>query len=323
MSRKQRIFPTAIFIACEGQSTEPNYFQAIQEEVEDNGLLVITVYPDNKEKNNRTDPMGLIIECQKRLTQGFDEVWAVYDKNGYLKHKEVLDAANTPISGKTVNIAFSSISFEVWILLHFEKSITAFVKSDCKDATDHYINCGSNINPGDCNGARCVAGQLRVKNYFPDYSKKKLINIYRYLKPYTYNAIINAAWLEKNLTQGADFYDQNPYTTVDKLIKRLFDIHDEYSWGVIQTESIIQKISFLLSIQNTNLVITIKNQRETLLVFNEFKLSMVNLAGLIQNIEVANQALLIDETKQISVNILPDTKFVIIQMGILHTYFEL
>jgi hypothetical protein len=42
---KKRISPTAIFIACEGRNTEPLYFERIAEQVEDDGLLAITIYP--------------------------------------------------------------------------------------------------------------------------------------------------------------------------------------------------------------------------------------------------------------------------------------
>jgi hypothetical protein len=56
---KKRISPTSIFIACEGRNTEPLYFERIAEQVEDDGLLAITIYPDKDTPNPKTDALNL------------------------------------------------------------------------------------------------------------------------------------------------------------------------------------------------------------------------------------------------------------------------
>ena len=53
-------------------------------------------------------------------------MWVVYDKDGYSKHAETFDYAKR----HNVKIAFSSISFETWILLHFGYTTRAFEKSE-------------------------------------------------------------------------------------------------------------------------------------------------------------------------------------------------
>ena len=80
---KKRISPTSIFIACEGRNTEPLYFERIAEQVEDDGLLAITIYPDKDTPNPKTDALNLIREAQSKGDE-FDEVWVVFDKDGYL-----------------------------------------------------------------------------------------------------------------------------------------------------------------------------------------------------------------------------------------------
>jgi hypothetical protein len=322
MSRKPRIFPTTLFIACEGQSTEPNYFERIKEEVEETGLFAVTIYPDNREKDNKTDPIGLIRECQKRI-EVFDEVWAVYDKNGYEKHKEAIELANQSLGGKRVNIAFSSISFEIWILLHFEKKIPEFQKSDCKNQQEKYIDCGTKTNPGDCNGTNCVAGYLRSKNFYPGYSKKRNLDIYPHLKPHTRLAILNAAWLEKDLPANYLLYNQNPFSNVSSLISRLFQINVQYKWGNLNTEYQISNLVFQLSVSSELATVHVQNRKERALVLNEIEIYFINIEGLSQKLKFANHVLLIDEEMDISGVIPERTNLILIKVETTQFYFEL
>ena len=99
----------------------------------------------------------------------FDEVWVVFDKDGYTKHEEVFELAKN--GAREVKIAFSSIAFEHWALLHFTKCSTAFPKSDCKDEKERVLYCGTGQHINDCHGVRCVAGYMREHNFCPDYAK--------------------------------------------------------------------------------------------------------------------------------------------------------
>lgn len=157
--RKRRVSPRTIFIACEGTNTEPNYFKGINEAIEDDEEFVITVYPDKNEKNPKQHAIGLVLEAQSRI-EDFDEVWAVFDKDGYTKHQEAFAKAaeefdikeGNNIVKKKVNIAFSSIAFEHWVLLHFERNQTGFIKSECKGEDKKSLKCGTNTHPNDCQG---------------------------------------------------------------------------------------------------------------------------------------------------------------------------
>jgi hypothetical protein len=309
MSRKPRIFPTTIFIACEGQCTEPNYFERIKEQVEDSGLLAITVYPNKKQKDNKTDAIGLIKECQKKMDV-FDEVWAVYDRNGYEKHKEALELANQEIFGKRVQIAFSSISFEIWVLLHFEKSNTCFLKSDCKTEGERYLNCGSNKNQGDCGGLKCVAGFMRSKNYFPTYSKKSNFDIYPHLKDRTPQAIVNAAWLRKKMAGTQEVYDKNPYSTVDFLVKRLIGVNTIYHWGELNEKSVVLGIGIIVSLLQPNVTVQIVNSRDAPIVLNEIKVQLIKEDESVIGVPIKNKVLLIDEINDIIIPITDDVNLI-------------
>lgn len=269
---KKHIARTSIFIACEGRNSEPLYFESIAEQIEDEGNLAVTIYPDRSHSNPKTDALGLIREAQSRGDE-FDELWVVFDKNGYTKHSEAFALAEGNGHRKKVNIAFSSIAFEHWLLLHFEKCATSFAKSDCKDAKEHALFCGTNRHEQDCHGERCVAGYIRQNNYCRDYAKSNNYSFYLNYKEKTEKALQNAAWLrfktEQELTEnGGKIYAINPYTDIDTLVKRLLGIQTNYIWARINEP--IKVKDLMLKIENTpnSFIITITNKGKTVFVLN-------------------------------------------------------
>ena len=72
----------------------------------------------------KTDAVNLV-KLAKQEIKNYDEVWAVFDKDGYTKHEKAFDDAQK----HGIKLGFSSIAFEHWILLHYEQNRTAFPKS--------------------------------------------------------------------------------------------------------------------------------------------------------------------------------------------------
>jgi urease beta subunit len=266
---KKRISPTTIFIACEGRNTEPLYFERIAEQVEDDGLLAITIYPDKDTPNPKTDALNLIREAQSKGDE-FDEVWVVFDKDGYTKHKEAFELAAK--GGREVKIAFSSIAFEHWALLHFTKCDTAFSKSDCKDDKEHVLFCGTGQNDNDCHGERCVAGYMRAHNFCKDYAKSGSYSFNHLDKKEI--AFKNAAWLRYKMRhnlneENTEIYHINPYTDVDILVKRLFSIHTNYIWiGLNET---VETDNFSIHVEKLedSFNIQLSNKSKQTFVFNQ------------------------------------------------------
>lgn len=140
--------------------------------------------------------------------------------NRQKKHEEVIPILNRN-SGR-LSIAFSSYSFEEWILAHFEHNSTKYYESDCSDSFGHSYMCGSTkANPdNDCHGERCIAGYLRSRGYIPFYSKgdKRIFsNITLKEGKISRKALINASWLR---SKGSCF-SSDAYTTVDILVCKL------------------------------------------------------------------------------------------------------
>lgn len=263
---------TSIFIACEGRNSEPLYFESIAEEIEDEGNLVVTIYPDRSHRNPKTEALGLIREAQSRGDE-FDELWVVFDKNGYTKHAEAFALAEGDAHRKKVNIAFSSIAFEHWLLLHFEKCALTFVKSDCKDAKEHTLYCGTNRHTEDCHGVRCVAGYIRQNEFCSDYVKSNNFSFYLKYKEKTEIALKNAAWLRFKMRQelaqkGEKIYDINPFTDVDTLVKRLLGIQTNFIWADISDTIKVGGLTINIKKVQNAYTFTTTNKGKTAFVLN-------------------------------------------------------
>jgi RloB-like protein len=76
-------------------------------------------------------PLRFVKEARDRLAEGaFDEAWVVFDRNGHPAHEAAFALAAE--TDKPVNIAFSSRSFEQWVLLHFEKAYSLLKQQNVK-----------------------------------------------------------------------------------------------------------------------------------------------------------------------------------------------
>ena len=164
-----------------------------------------------------------LTQCYDELYKGiYDELWAVFDKNGHTHHKEAFELAAKGVNGKKTYIGFSSRSFEEWILLHFEKNQIKFEKTTC-------ALCEDKKNQTSCHGEMCLVGYLRT-NYLPNYAKSNKNNNLNELMQTLYDkqnvAFENTAWLraqmQSELKQSDEkIYLLNPYTDVDVLVKKI------------------------------------------------------------------------------------------------------
>lgn len=150
--KSKRVVHNILRILCEGEKTEPNYFNGylLQNHSSNRLLKVVTVEPTNK-----NTPVQLVEEAIKRMcSPSFnkgDEYWVVYDREAIAKysdslHKEARDKANS----NGVNIAITNVCFEVWLLLHF-KAVTA-----------PYTNCDDVIKTS---GLRNLLESVGIKSY--------------------------------------------------------------------------------------------------------------------------------------------------------------
>lgn len=251
----------SLLIVCEGSTTEPLYFEGIRDLIRtDDSLwpenIFIRIYPEpkvedlsevpaSKHKTSRrrrrlatpvTDPelpgsppIKYVRKAREELVDGtFDEAWAVFDRDNHPSHPEAFELAEPDENNLRVNIAFSSIAFEEWILMHFERSSKAFEKSVRRQGRVSF-DCGTGTHPQDCGGNRCVIGYLRSKHYVHE-NPKKSPGIFTLLSERLEIARLNAAWLRAVNHSELPIYERNPYTDVDKLVSRLLQKTEAYEF---------------------------------------------------------------------------------------------
>jgi RloB-like protein len=221
-----------LLIACEGTSTERDYFTSWSQtlEAKDN-FSAINVYPVNKKANNKTNPHQLVDLAIENLENGTATVaWAVFDRDGHPLMPETFNKARK----NNVNIGFSARSFETWVLLHFEKSSFAFLATQCKNLAGKDIQCGIQPQIG-CTGPACLCGHIRRKSFIPNYSKKNDYDLFTDIYPSIEIAMVNASWQRWKCKpkNAIPIYDINPYSDVDNLIKFIQGDNTQIMWGSI------------------------------------------------------------------------------------------
>lgn len=279
-----------ILIVCEGEGTEPDYFKEIRDILLLNEVNVaIEIKPRPKEKFKKekfklrkgavkreirkpeivlpiseiedkyiAQPTRYVREAQIGLEDNtYDEVWAIFDKDGHPKHKEAFELADVNVGGKKVNIAFNSIAFEYWILLHFESNSIAFVKSMCREVKEP-LNCGSNNHQNDCQGANCVCGRIVTQNFLDYEAGKKSFNFKKF-HPNVNSAIERAILLRKSYIGNTNpIYKLNPYTDTDRLVYKLLHL-DKFDlfWFQFDETQFNDSLHINFNYQNQNVEITI------------------------------------------------------------------
>jgi hypothetical protein len=121
-----------VLIVCEGEKTEPNYFEEIRREYRLHTANV-RVLPSEA----GTNPVQIVQFAEDTFRKSFDGVYAVFDRDDHLRFDEALEKA-TALDGKLRSdekepVPFQAIPsipcFELWLLLHY-RTITHRIQRD-------------------------------------------------------------------------------------------------------------------------------------------------------------------------------------------------
>ena len=191
-----------ILVLCEGES-EIIYLKGYKSEDANRrrlSRLEIEIY-----RPTNYSPLGLVNEAKKKIKEAKKDrmpykcVWIVFDRDAHANIPQAIHDAQA--CDPAIEIAFSKICFEYWLLLHFKKTRRL------------YNNCYQAIKEVE-------------KTYLPNYSKT--LNFYPLIRDRIPTALENAEWLhlqnKSDLESGRNIVDLQAYTSFDKLIKYLNDI---------------------------------------------------------------------------------------------------
>ncbi|WP_260291414.1 RloB family protein [Sedimenticola hydrogenitrophicus] len=140
-----------VLIVCEGEKTEPNYFNGLRDHY---GLNTANVEVCGE---CGSDPMGIIRHARQRYREEkdagdtFDGVYCVFDKDTHAHYDQAVDTVRR-MTPKDTYFAITSVPcFEYWLLLHFIYTTRPYTAL-----------------PGNSAGNQVLA---ELKGYMPGYEK--------------------------------------------------------------------------------------------------------------------------------------------------------
>lgn len=127
-----------ILIVCEGEKTEPNYFQSFDQM--QYGSMVYDIECEGG-KINTMQVVDKAIELRdKAIASGvpYDTVWAVFDKDDF--PASAFNAAITKAEQHDIGCAWSNEAFELWYVFHFVNRVTAMSREEYKKTISKHVN---------------------------------------------------------------------------------------------------------------------------------------------------------------------------------------
>ncbi len=117
-------------IVCEGERTEPLYFNYFKKYLPKNLIETIEV---TGEGDNTINIVAKAISLRNKrnkdvLLPDFDEVWAVYDKDDFPPRR--FNQAVSQAKKENIQSSHSNQSFELWYVLHFQYLTSALHRDD-------------------------------------------------------------------------------------------------------------------------------------------------------------------------------------------------
>jgi len=143
--------------------------------------------------------MKYVLKAIKKIQKDkLDSFFMVFDRDPWNNTPQQLEEIKKLAKDKGVELIMSNKSFEVWLLLHFDKFNKKVLRNEEYEK---------------------LLTALLWKFY-----QKNDPKLYEYIKDNTTNAIENAKWLEKqHIDNGEDLYVAEPYTSMHKLVEKIID----------------------------------------------------------------------------------------------------
>lgn len=193
-------------IVCEGEKTEPYYFEELVKDLPRGVASVCKVDIEGTGKNT----ISLLHEAEEIKTKkesispvNFDKIWIVFDKDSFpaQNFNSTIEQCQTKNNFEAI---WSNEAFELWYLLHFHFYQNKISRFDYQQKIEDQL-------------------KQTHKNTFK-YNKNDR-SIYHLLKKYGdyTNAVKYAQKLDSSFKDNKNYADHNPSTKVYKIIEELFN----------------------------------------------------------------------------------------------------
>ena len=115
-------------IFCEGEKTEPLYIKGYINCFHSEKRNIIVIEDSNK--NTPVELVELAVDAKKSGNPA-DVIWVVFDRESEAKYTNERHAqARDMAQSNNIEIAFSNVCFEYWLLLHFVYTTAAYTSCD-------------------------------------------------------------------------------------------------------------------------------------------------------------------------------------------------
>ncbi|GHT21549.1 hypothetical protein FACS189430_01790 [Bacteroidia bacterium] len=193
-------------IVCEGEKTEPNYFNALKQDLPKGVLTAVQIDIKGTGRNTQSlidEALRLKAHYEDTANHPLDRLWTVFDRDSF--NEKDFNAAIMRCKNEKIGCAWSNEAFELWYLLHFE------LYSNGQNRTDYPKLIEKNV-------------RKNIKQY---QYRKNSEDMYALLKPKMKDAIRHAKQLDKMYGTREDFAAHNPRTTVYQLVQELLKISNQ------------------------------------------------------------------------------------------------
>lgn len=205
--RKKNIRPKRRYylIVCEGEATEPNYFEGLKQDLPKGVLTAYQIDIEGTGRNTQSlvdEALRLKAAYEKATDRPVDKLWVVFDRDSF-----AVDDFNSAINrcaqnNPMIGCAWSNEAFELWYLLHFHYYQSAISRRQYQELIE------GNLRP-------FLGGSYKYE--------KNSEEMYSLLKEYgsIHDAIRNAQRLTEIYQGSQNYAEHNPCTMVYKLIEEL------------------------------------------------------------------------------------------------------
>lgn len=195
-------------IVCEGEATEPNYFEGLKHDLPKGVLTAYQIDIEGTGRNTQSlvdEALRLKAVYEKGNTRPVDRLWVVFDRDSFAAN-DFNNAVNSCAqSNPVIGCAWSNEAFELWYLLHFHYYQNAISRRQYQDLIEQ------NLKPHLGEAYR--------------YEKNSEV-MYSLLKEYgsIEEAIRNAKRLAGTYQGREDYASHNPCTMVWELVEELLEL---------------------------------------------------------------------------------------------------
>jgi hypothetical protein len=195
-------------IVCEGEATEPNYFEGLKQDLPKGVLTSYQIDIEGKGMNTQSllnEALRLKSEYEKNQGRTVDRLWVVFDRDSFSVNNFNNAIQRCKGNKPEIGCAWSNEAFELWYLLHFQYYENGMSRRDFKGLIEN------NLKP-------FLGEDFRYE--------KNSEQMYTWLKKYgrQEDAIRNGKRLAERFDGRHDYASHNPCTMVWRLVEELMEL---------------------------------------------------------------------------------------------------